>query len=224
MKKTILVVAAHSDDEALGCGGTMARHAMHGDTVHVLFLADGVTSRDKNADSCARNQAAINAAKLLGAQPPQFLNLPDNRLDTVPFLEIVQSVEKKIQELSPDTIYTHHGGDLNIDHEITHRAVMTACRPIPSQPVSSIYGFEVLSSTEWGSDNMNAFFPVHYVSIEGFYKEKLAALNCYAEEMRPFPHARSFEAVEALVRLRGCQVGLTAAEAFTVLRQIKAGK
>lgn len=222
MVKTVLVVAAHSDDEALGCGGTIARHASQRDSVHLLFLADGVTSRDLTADSADRNEAAVNAAKLLGANSPVFLDLPDNRLDTVALLDIVQSIEKTIEEVSPDIVYTHHGGDLNIDHAITHQAVMTACRPVPGQSVKAIYGFEVLSSTGWGSPDQNLpFCPAHFVSIESYLETKIAALNCYAEEMRPFPHARSQEAVESLARLRGSQVGLKAAEAFTVLRQIK---
>lgn len=221
MVKTVLVVAAHSDDEALGCGGTIARHIAYGDTVHILFLADGVTSRVADADSSARNIAAIEAAKVLGASPPRFLDFPDNRLDTIALLDIVQAVEKEIDEVTPEIIYTHHGGDLNIDHVITNRAVMTACRPLPDQPVMSIYGFEVLSSTEWGSPDQNIpFYPVHFVSIEQYLEKKLTALNCYAEEMRAFPHARSREAVESLACLRGSHVGLKRAEAFTVLRQI----
>jgi N-acetylglucosamine malate deacetylase 1 len=222
MNRTIIVVAAHPDDEVLGCGGTLARHVAQGDSVHLLFLADGVTSRDASADSRYRNQAAISAAKTLGLNTPHFLDLPDNGLDTIPLLKVIQAVEKVIDEINPDIIYTHHGGDLNIDHEITHRAVITACRPIPGQSVTSIYGFEVLSSTEWGSPDQNTpFQPTHFVSIEDFLDDKLAALKFYSEEMRDFPHARSFESVEHLARLRGSQVGLKAAEAFSVLRQIE---
>ena len=221
MNRTVAVVAAHPDDEVLGCGGTLARHIAKGDTVYVLFLADGVTSRDASADSNFRNQAALSAAKTLGINTPQFLNFPDNALDTIPLLKVIQAVENVIDKIRPDIIYTHHGGDLNIDHEITHRAVMTACRPVPGQFVTSIYGFEVLSSTEWGSpDKSIPFNPTHFVSINNFLEAKLSMLKCYSDEMREFPHARSFESVEYLARLRGCQVGLKAAEAFTVLRQI----
>ncbi len=224
MPETILVVAAHGDDEALGCGGTIARHTTHGDDVHILLLADGVTSRGSNVDSSIRDVAAKNAARVLGAEPPQLIGLPDNRLDTLPLLDVVQAVEKVLEELHPDIVYTHHGGDLNVDHVVTHRAVLTACRPVPDQTVRAIYGFEVLSSTEWGSpDQDNSFRPTHFVEISELLETKLAALECYAEEMRDFPHARSRVAVEALARLRGSQVGLKAAEAFTVLRQISPG-
>ena len=224
MNRTVIVIAAHPDDEVLGCGGSLARHVAQGDSVYLLFLADGVTSRDSSADSSLRNQAATKAAQILGVNAPRFLDFPDNRLDTIPLLDVVQAVEEVINELAPEIIYTHHGGDLNIDHGITHKAVMTACRPIPGHSVKSIYGFEVLSSTEWGSPEQNMpFVPVHFVSIEDFLNDKLEALNCYSEEMRPFPNARSLESVEHLARLRGSQVGLRAVEAFTVLRQIEKG-
>ena len=222
MPETVLVVAAHGDDEALGCGGTMARHKAHGDAVHTLLLADGVTSRGCVADPGLRKAAAAKAAQLLGSEQPRFLGFPDNRLDTVALLDVVQAVEKVVEELYPNIIYTHHGGDLNIDHVITHRAVMTACRPVPNQSVCAIYGFEVQSSTEWGSvDQDNHFRPTRFVEITDQLETKLAALDCYKDEMRAFPHTRSSEAVEALARLRGSQVGLMAAEAFTVLRQVK---
>ncbi len=222
MSDTVLVVAAHGDDEALGCGGTMARHKAQGDAVDVLLVADGVTSRGAAADAGPRQAAAAEAARILGSERPRFLNFPDNRLDTVALLDVVQAMEEVIAEVHPDIIYTHHGGDLNIDHIITHRAVMTACRPVPGQPVQAIYGFEVQSSTEWGSvDQDSQFRPTHFVEISQQLKAKLAALDCYKDEMRPFPHARSGEAVTALARLRGSQVGLNAAEAFTVLRQVK---
>jgi len=222
MNRSVVVIAAHPDDEMLGCGGSLARHVAQGDSVYPLFLADGVTSRDSAADSSLRNQSAIRAAQILGINTPRFLDFPDNRLDTVPLLNVVQAIEQIINVLAPEIIYTHYGGDLNIDHCITHKAVMTACRPIPGNSVTSIYGFEVLSSTEWGSPEQNIpFVPNHFVSIEDFLKDKLDALDCYSEEMRPFPHARSLESVEYLARLRGSQVGLRAAEAFTVLRQIE---
>ena len=148
MSVRVLVVAAHPDDEALGCGATMARHAARGDTVCGLFMADGVGARGSTIGLEARRAAAEAAARVLGAEPPRVLGFPDNRLDTVALLDIVQAVEGVLAEVQPDVIYTHHGGDLNIDHVIAHRAVMTAARPVPGQPVRAVYGFEVPSSTE----------------------------------------------------------------------------
>jgi len=158
--KNILVVAAHPDDEVLGCGGTIVRHVDNGDKVFILFLSDGVTSRinysDKN-DKLMRIKAGIDASICLGVEAPQFLNLPDNKMDTIPFLNVVQEVEKVISKIKPSVVYTHHAGDLNIDHQITHKAVMTAARPQPDCLIHEIYSFEVLSSTEWSAPSSESF-------------------------------------------------------------------
>lgn len=218
----ILVVAAHPDDEALGCGGTIARHAREGAAVHVVFMTDGVGARGSSAGDRERQAAANAALKLLGAQPPVFLDFPDNQLDTVPFLAVVKKVEEAVSRTNPSIIYTHHSGDLNIDHQITQRAVMTACRPMPGSGVREIYGFEVLSSTEWAAPAQDGpFLPVRFVGIYAFLDQKLEALRCYAHEMREFPHSRSYETVKALAVLRGSNNGLRAAEAFTVLRIVE---
>ncbi len=221
--RTVAVIVAHPDDEALGAGGTMAVHARRGDTVHPIFLADGVGARGQDAAAAEkRAQAGRLAASALGAGPPRFLGFPDNRLDTVALLEIIQSIEQIIAAIRPDTVYTHHQGDLNIDHAICHRAVLTACRPLPQCTVRRIYAMEVLSSTEWGSPSaVHGFTPTHFVDVTTTAAAKRRALEAYVEEMRDFPHARSFEAVEALMKIRGAAVGLGAAEAFAVLRQIE---
>ena len=221
MSLKILIIAAHPDDEALGCGGTLARHAAHGDEIHILFLADGESSRPDNHDIKGRNKAAENAASELGCEPPILLGLADNQMDTLSLLEIVQKIEKVIEKISPTIIYTHHGGDLNVDHQIAHQATLTAVRPQPDCPVNKIYGFETLSSTEWASpDQDTGFRPNHFVDIYNYMDNKLAALKCYEQEMRPFPHARSYEAVKALATYRGVSVGVKAAEGFTVIREI----
>jgi N-acetylglucosamine malate deacetylase 1 len=220
--KTILVIAAHPDDEILGCGAAMARHASDGDQVHVLIVAEGSTSRrgDDPADAVARlREAACKAASVVGARKPRFLGLPDNRLDSLPLLDIVQSIEAVVNEVRPDIVYTHHKGDLNVDHRCVHLAVMTACRPLPDSPVLAIYAFEVLSSTEWGIERGDAFTPNRFVNIVGQLDTKLAALRCYEAEMREFPHPRSLEAVQALAAFRGATAGMMAAEAFIVSRE-----
>ncbi len=221
----ILVVAAHPDDEVLGCGGTIARHADEGDEVQVLFLTDGVGARgiSSSGPACqARKSAAHAAAATLGIGEVQFLGLPDNRLDSVNLLDVVKPIEHIVQEFRPSVIYTHHGGDLNVDHRISHEAVLTACRPQPGASVSRILFFETPSSTEWADPSIGpAFRPTCFVGIAEQMSRKTAALRLYEEEMRPFPHARSLEAIEALARTRGCAAGLPAAEAFVILREIR---
>ena len=213
----VLVVAAHPDDEVLGCGGAVARHAALGDEVESLILAEGATARGTPADQCgALKDAARAAASVLGAAPPRFLELPDNRLDSLDLLDIIQRIEAVVEEVRPDMVLTHHGGDLNVDHRITHRAVLTACRPLPGGSITAIHCFETVSSSEWGAP----FNPTRFVDISAVIDRKIAALECYAAEMRPFPHARSIQAVRALATVRGASVGRPAAEAFMTVRQV----
>ncbi len=220
---TVLVVVAHPDDEVLGAGGTLARHARAGDLVQIVFLADGVGARGANkAVAERRAKAARDAAACVGAQEPTFLGLPDNRLDSLDLLDITQSIEGIVAKAEPSIVYTHHAGDLNIDHVICQRAVLTACRPLPGSRLRAIYAMEVPSSTEWAPPSaQNAFQPTRFVDISSTREIKRRALEAYAEEMRPFPHPRSFEAVEALATWRGATAGLTAAEAFMVLREVE---
>jgi len=212
----VLVIAAHPDDEVLGCGGTIARHAAMGDEVHTMFIADGETSRTI-AVKPNRNIAAYQASKILGTQPPVFLDWRDQMLDTLPLIEVTRAIEMMVEKVEPTVVYTHHAGDLNLDHRIVHQAAMTALRPLPGAPCKEIYTFEVLSSTEWGS----GFRPNHFVCISAFRTLKLEALNCYHDEMREPPHPRSYSGVENLARLRGNSVGLNVAEAFMTIRTIR---
>lgn len=219
----ILVVAAHPDDEALGCGGTMAKAAALGFSVHSLFFTDGVGSRSTTEDgklaAIARSEAALEALRRLGASAPTILGLPDNQLDSVPLLQLAQQVEAMVAIHRPVTILTHHADDLNVDHRMVHEAVMTACRPQPGFVVKNILCFEVPSSTEWRAPRPSVTFaPQLFVDISEFWEQKRAAMEAYAAEMRPWPHARSLESVEHLNRWRGSTVGVEAAEAFVVAR------
>lgn len=220
----VLICAAHPDDEALGCGGAMARHAQRGDTVHVLFVADGVVSRpgSHGEEIGRRRDSARKAAQILGALSPSFLDFPDQRLDEAARLDITQAIERTAIDVRPTIVYTHHCDDLNADHRRVAEAVMTAFRPTPGQTVRAIYGFETLSSTEWGFNSRQAFKPTRFVDIQATLLLKLEALRAYAQEIRDFPHPRSYKAVEALAVLRGATAGLEAAEAFSVLREIEA--
>ena len=220
---TVLVVAAHTDDEALGCGGTIARHVAEGDTVYAVFMADGVTSREgaDQTDLESRNVAAENARAILGIKENFYLGLPDNRLDSLPLIEVVQRLEPIIRKLQPNIIYTHHHGDLNIDHRITHQAVLTACRPMPGSRLQAIYAFEIMSSTEWATPIVEPFVPNHYVDISNQIINKMDALRAYELEMRDAPHSRSIEHLTHLAHHRGHTVGLTVAEAFVVIRTIQ---
>jgi len=181
MNEIILVVAAHPDDEVLGCGGTIAKHVSNGDHVHVVFMADGVGSRGGELDQTMQERVlAMNtAAKILGTSSTTCLGFPDNRMDSIALIDIVQPLETIIERLNPEIIYTHHCGDLNVDHRLTHQSVMTACRPVPGSSVKEILAFEVLSSTEWQSPGAMPFVPNVVIDISHHLETKLAAVEAY---------------------------------------------
>jgi LmbE family N-acetylglucosaminyl deacetylase len=219
----ILVICAHPDDEALGCGGTLARHAALGDKVSVCFVTDGESARatKTNEGVKKRRKAAEQAASVLGVGAVEFAQFPDNQLDTVPLLDLARHVEGLASKYAPDVVYTHHGGDLNVDHRLTFQAVLTAFRPVGAVPaVESILSFEVPSSTEWSDPAIgSSFIPNHFVDISRTLDRKMKALDAYKDEMRIFPHPRSPEALRALAAWRGASAGVTAAEAFVLVRR-----
>ena len=224
----VLVVAAHPDDEVLGCGGTIARHADVGDQVHVLIVAEGATSRQQHRDRSLAGkelsvlaQAAQTAGSILGAAGVELLDFPDNRLDSLDRLDLIKRIEQSIAWNQPELVYVHHAGDVNVDHRRLHEAVVTACRPTPGHSVRRLLSFEVASSSEWQPPgSAPAFQPNWFVDISDQWARKRDALLAYACEMCPSPHARSLEALEHLARWRGAQVGVDAAEAFCLLRQL----
>ncbi|OGP71642.1 MAG: hypothetical protein A2Y80_07095 [Deltaproteobacteria bacterium RBG_13_58_19] len=222
----VLVIAAHPDDEALGCGGTLLRHKAQGDRLSICLLGDGVSSRGQQGKVLKqalkdRGRAAAAFAAFVQAELHLIGGFKDNQFDTAPFLKIVQAVEGLVRSYQPDLVYTNHGGDLNIDHAITARAVLTALRPGCGHQVKRLLAFEVLSSTEWQSPALaEPFAPNVFVDITPFLPGKLAALACYQEELKAFPFPRSREGVEHLAAFRGLQAGVKAAEAFMLIREV----
>lgn len=221
----IMIIVAHPDDEVLGCGGTIARLAMEGCNVYTLILGEGVTSRSEERDRNKKRKELAglkkelkNANKILGVKKVYTFEFPDNRFDTVPLLDIIKVIEKVKNDVNPDILFTHHHGDLNIDHQITFKAVMTAFRPLKSERAKKIYSFEVPSSTEWAMDFSKYFMPNYFVNIENTIKKKIKALKAYKGEIGDFPHPRSEKAVEILASSRGINVGVKYAEAFEVIR------
>lgn len=224
--RRVAAIVAHPDDEVLGCGGTLRRHVLAGDAVSIVILADGETSRETLGQTEAaierRSTAAQQAAAILGVANIQMHSLPDNRLDGETLLDIVKIVERHIGEIRPDIVYTHHAGDLNVDHRRVHEAVVTACRPQLGHPVETLLFFEIASSTEWQPPlSASPFLPNWFVDISGTLATKLEALTAYGHEMRDWPHPRSYRGVEHLARWRGAVVGCDAAEAFMLGRKIE---
>jgi N-acetylglucosamine malate deacetylase 1 len=223
LKGRVLVVAAHPDDEVLGCGGTIAALAKLKQHIEVIFMTDGVGARVESSDidMQRRHIASELALKILGVSRVHYLKFPDNQMDKVPLLEIIQSLEEYLDEINPSIVFTHHAGDLNIDHRRVSQAVITACRPHPNQPVKILLAYEVLSSTEWQVDNKIAFAPNFFIELsDGCMENKIKALEAYSEEMRQWPHPRSIKGVKVQAEYRGMSIGVPMAEAYVLLRYL----
>ena len=224
----ILVIAAHPDDEVLGCGGTIAKLSREGHSVFIAILGEGVTSRFEKRDQAdpklvqALQDCSRKVGKILGVKDLAFYELPDNRFDTVPLLDIIKPIEKLILDLQPQVVYTHHSGDLNIDHSIINRAVLTATRPPATPTVKTVYAFEVVSSSEWSFQSLNpVFHPNTFININETLKIKIDALKIYESEMRSFPHPRSSKAIISSAQRWGSVAGIEAAEPFELIREVR---
>jgi LmbE family N-acetylglucosaminyl deacetylase len=220
----VLVVVAHSDDEALGCAGTIARHIRNGDKVFGVSMTNGVGSRgtENNDEIKRRAQAATNASKILGMEWVEGGSFPDNAMDTVALLEVAKVIEQAKSKIKPIIVYTHSSADLNIDHRIVSHATLIAFRPQPNEVWEEIRTFEIASATDYGHKSITKEFnPNLYIDITETWQIKLAALREYRMEMRQPPHTRSFEGLENLAKYRGNQVGLLYAEAFEIIRKVE---
>jgi LmbE family N-acetylglucosaminyl deacetylase len=222
----VLCVAAHPDDEVLGVGGTIARHTTNGDDVHVCILSDGVTSRYDEGDAPAdeieqRRARAERACDHLGATV-SFYGFPDNSFDTAPLLDIVQTVEAEITDHDPEVVYTHHYGDLNVDHELACRATVTATRPLADSRIDRVLAFETLSASEWSVPQpSNVFKPTTFIDVSSHLETKTEALSVYETELREPPHPRTIDTVRKNTEIWGSKAGVSAAEPFELLREVR---
>lgn len=226
-QERILVVAAHPDDEVLGCGGVIAKFRKAGAAVRVVFMAEGITARytsdqfglpEVRAKVERRNANAVRSLALLGVEAGEVVPSLRHccRLDREPLIELSKDIEKHLADFKPTRLFTHAADDANADHGIVHRASLIAARPLPNSSLRAIYAYEVLSSSEWNP--LRPFAPTVFHDITGFIDAKIAALAAYEDEMRAAPHPRSPEVVRALATYRGAQMGAAFAEGFVLVR------
>lgn len=213
-KLRVAVISAHPDDETLGAGGTLARHAVFGDEVHACVVTEAYTpdwSEETIKQSTAQAEEALD---MLGVASVRFLGFPTVKLNAVPEKDINDKISEFIDEADPQIIYAPFTGDLNSDHGIVARATAIAVRPTLQRKRSLLY-FETLSSTEWGGMFLHTHFrPNIYVDISSTMGRKLETAACYHMEIRDYPHPRSYEGIKALAKTRGMEAGLEMAEAF----------
>lgn len=230
-KQKILIVVAHPDDEVLGCGGTIAKLKKEGNQIFCLFLGQGKSSRysaGKDHKTKIKKEQIIlmkearKSAKILGISKIFYEDFPDQQYETVPLIKIIKSIEKVKKQIKPDIVFTHHAGDLNLDHQITFKAVLTACRPVKGETVKEIYSFEIPSSTEWGVPKRKDYFvPNIFIDISETLLQKIKAMSCYRSELKKYPHPRSPKAIKIIAQRWGTVVGKNFIEAFETIRCIK---
>lgn len=224
--KKVLVISAHPDDEVLGAGGTIAKLSTEGVECHLLIVTDGSSSQYRESNNLAEIIAAkkletLNCANILGFKTIHYGGLPDMKLDAVPHVEINQVIEKVIDEVKPDTVFTHFWGDVNMDHQNVYKSTLVAVRPIMGQVVKELYCYRVPSSTEWTPNKEDTMFmPNYFVDIHQYAEQKYKAFACYATELREYPHPRSVQYLRETDKAAGLRVGLLAAEEFVMLRKI----
>jgi LmbE family N-acetylglucosaminyl deacetylase len=226
MKNKVMIICSHPDDEILGCGGTVARMINEGAEACTLILGNGITSRYKPEDIDKHNEEVIllhkqslEANMSIGINLVHDFGFPDQKFDIVPLLDIIKAIEEVKNEFKPNIIFTHFAGDLNIDHQITNKAVLTATRPMIGETVKEIYAFEILSSTEWNYPL--SFQPDYFVNITGTIVQKMAAMEKYKGELGEWPHPRSLKGIELNAKYWGMRNGMGYAEAFQTLRRLQ---
>ena len=215
MSRSVLVIAAHPDDEVLGCGGTVALHARAGDEVTAVIACEGESLR-YGPGGVGQSEHSRRAAEMLGLKESRRLGFPDQRLDTLTLLDLIAPLERAVQEVRPAVVYCQFGGDANRDHELLFRAALVATRPL--EPfLEAVYAFDTASSTEWGYPR--SFVPDTWVDISTTLEQKLCAMACYESEVRPYPHPRSLEALRHRAQAWGNQCCMEAAEVFMTVRR-----
>ena len=215
MKKKVLILAAHPDDETLGCGGTIAKLSSQNHDIELLTFTDGESARD-DSHNYNRNDCLEEVSKILGIKKFQEGKFPDNKMDSVPLLDVCKFIEKEIKE-TPDIIFTHHPDCLNIDHNIVYRATITVFRPQNNKEIE-INCFAIPSSMEWNPNN--DFKPNLFINVENFIEKKIEALKVYDKKMRQYPHPRSYDAIINKMKSSGNEVGINYAEKFQTIRKI----
>lgn len=218
----VLVVAAHPDDEILGVGGTVCLHARRGDRVRSLIACEGISMRYDMSHRETLQRQIRQAGDILGVERVVLAELPEQRLDTLPLVDVAAVVEAQVRDFRPEIVYTHFGGDVNQDHQVLFRAVLVATRPYAAPSVREVLAFETPSSSEWGAPLVTgSFLPQVFVDISQVLEEKIRAFCCYEREVREAPHPRSPEALRARAYTWGSVVGCTAAEPFQVVRILR---
>jgi N-acetylglucosamine malate deacetylase 1 len=213
----VLIVAAHPDDETIGCGGTIAKHVAAGDKVFLLIMTQ-IYAPEWNVKELERRKSeAWKAAKVLGIKGVYYGGFPTVKLNTVPTISLTGKIGEIVKKVKPQLVYIPPKDDINIDHDIVHRAACVACRPFADSSITTVLSYEIAPTTRYNTDSHSAFVPNYYTDISRFLKIKLRAMAKYRLELRNYPHPRSLKGLELFARERGLAVGFDYAEAFSLV-------
>lgn len=215
---TNLIIAAHPDDEILGCGGTIGRFHSQED-FYVLILTDGASGRYDEALSRRLREQALAANRIVGTREVRFEQLPNQGLDHIPLTDVITVIEHHLHQIRPTRLFIHAHTDLNKDHRIVFEAAVTAVRPLAGQVVRKVYSYFVASSSEWDRTDQ-PFAPNTVVDIVDSLELKCQAMSCYASESRAYPHPRSREALSVYAGYWGLSSGFRYAEPFRLIQQL----
>ena len=217
--RSVAVFASHYDDEVLGIGGTLIEHFKRGDEIYIYIVCESSSVRYKEKD-VPLHSFALDAACYLGARNLTCFEYPDQRLDTIPLIDLTQKIESEISRVKPDFVYTHFSGDINEDHKIINKAVMTACRPYSANYIRMLAVFETPSSTEWGNfqEGESSFSPNCFVDISNSLERKLYAMRCYKSEVKSGNHPRAVESLKNRAKYWGTVCDKEYVEPLIVIR------
>ena len=213
----VLVVAAHPDDEVIGCGGTIARHVANGDVVYLLILTEIYAPDWDMKEFDQRKKEALSAAKVLGIKEVMFGGFPTVKLNTVPTIALTAKLQAAVAKYQPQVVYIPPRGDINADHDAAHRAALVGCRPLFNSPVRKLISYEIAPTTRFNPPGEGVFAANYYLDISKYLKAKLRAMRQYRLELRKDPHPRSLQGLTVFARERGLAIGVDYAEAFCLL-------
>jgi LmbE family N-acetylglucosaminyl deacetylase len=213
--KRLLILAAHPDDETLGCGATAYKLSNLGYKTQLITFTVGVGSRNDNKKN--RNYKLEKISSILKIHSVNSGNFPDNAMDRISLLDVCKFIESNV-DYFPDIIFTHSMTDLNVDHQIVTKAGLIAFRPQTGNNIK-IYSYFIPSSTDY-NPTMTFDGGVYFKLTENEVKVKMKALKVYDDEMRKYPHSRSYTNVKNLMKVWGSEVGAKYCEKFKLLREI----
>jgi N-acetylglucosamine malate deacetylase 1 len=216
----VLVISAHPDDETIGAGGTLARHVAYGDDVYWCVVTQAYPPQWSEAVIAEAARQVNEVQHVLGFRQVFRLGFPTVKLNTVPYIDLSSALQRVIDDVRPEVVYTLSADDINLDHRIVYNSTLVAARPLPGSSIKRLLCYEIAPTARFGLPaGSHGFVANVFVDIADYLDRKLEAMACYKTELHEFPHPRSLQGLRLLAEERGLSVGLRAAECFQLIRE-----